>query len=164
MRKVLIILGAILLALAIAGASFWGGMRYARAQTTQAAQQFFQGRFGDRAGQFSAGQFPPGGQAPEALQTRQAGRGNVPQPGEGIMGTIQAIEGTTVVLNTSDGTVRVQTTDTTLIQKTMNVGVEDLQVDEQIMVLGRENDDGTITARSIQPLRTLQAGQAPAGE
>lgn len=164
MKKVWIIIGAVLLALAIAGASFWGGMRYASAQAAQTAQQFFQGGFGDRAGQFPGGQFSPGEQLPEAMRTRQAGRGTVPQVGEGIVGTIQAIEGTVVVLNTSDGAVRIETTGTTLIQKTMNVGVDDLEVDEQVMVLGRQNDDGTITARSIQPLRMGQAGQPAAGE
>ena len=164
MKKVWIIIGAALAVLAVAGGSFWGGVLYARSQATRAAEQFFQEGFGPRTGgQLQGGQFA-GGQLPEGIATRQAGRGDLPQVGEGMVGTIQAIEGTVVVLNTSDGTVRVQTTDTTLIQKTMNVGVEQLEVDEQVMVLGRQNDDGTITARSIQPIRFGQAGQTAAGE
>jgi hypothetical protein len=158
MKKVWIGIAAGLLVLAIAGGSFWGGMRYGRSQATQAGPQFFREGFGDRAGQF------PGGQAPEAILTRQAGRGNVTQLGEGVMGTIQAIEGTVLVINTGEGTIRVETTDTTLIQKVMAVGVEELEVDEQVVVLGRQNDDGSMTARSIQPLRAPQFGQPAGGE
>lgn len=153
MKKLWIAIAAVALALAVAGASFWGGMRYARAQAARAAEQFFQGGFGAR-----------GGQIPEAFVTRQAGRGNAAPAGGGVSGTIQSVEGTDLVLNTGDGTIRVQTTDTTLIQKVMPVGVADLEVDERVVVLGRENDDGTITARSIQPLRAPQFGQPGGGE
>jgi hypothetical protein len=158
MKKVWIGIAAALVTLAIAGGSFWGGMRYARSRATQAADQFFQGGFGNRTGQF------PGGQLPEVFMTRQAGRGDVTPLGEGVMGTIQSIEGQTLVINTSQGTIRVQTTDTTLIQKVMPVSVDDLELDEQVVVLGRENDDGSITARSIQPLRAPQFGQRTGGE
>ena len=158
MKKLWITIAAPLLALAIAGASFWGGMRYARAETAQAAQQFFQGGFGARAGQF------PDGQLPEAMRDRQAARGNVPQVGEGIVGTIQAIDGAFLTINTVEGTIRIETTATTLIQKVMPVGVDALEVDEQVVVLGRPNDDGTVTARSIQPLGGMQFGQPAGGE
>jgi hypothetical protein len=151
MKRLWLTIAAIVLALAIAGASFWGGMRHTRAQAARATEQFFQGGFGAR-----------GDQIPEAFMTRQAGRVEVTAPGGGVSGTIQSIEGTDLVLNTVDGTTRVQTTDTTLIQKVMPVGVADLAVDERVVVLGREHDDGTITARSIQPLRAPQFGQ-PAG-
>jgi hypothetical protein len=69
------------------------------------------------------------------------------------MGTIEQVEGTTLVITTDTGSVRVQTSDTTLIEKTMSVGVGDLRVGERVMVSGSKNDDGSYTARSIQSLR-----------
>jgi len=59
-------------------------------------------------------------------------------------------------VNTQEGTLRVRTTDTTLIQKVMLVGVEELETGEQVLVAGSRDEDGTITARSIQPARAMQ--------
>ena len=153
MRKVWIGTAAGLLVLAIAGGAFWAGMSYGRSQASQAGGQFPREGFGER-----------GGQVPEVMMTRQVGRGDAAQLGSGVTGTIQAIEGEVLVINTSEGTIRVETTDTTLIEKVMAVGVNDLEVDEQVVVLGRQNDDGSITARSIQPLRAPQTGQPPGGQ
>ena len=69
------------------------------------------------------------------------------------MGTIEEIQGNTLVLSTQDGTVRVQTSDTTLIEKFTSVGLLELKVGEQVMASGTKNDDGSYTARSIQSLR-----------
>jgi hypothetical protein len=158
MKRVWIGIAAGLLVLAIGGGSFWGGTLYGRSQAGRAAERFFQEGFGGRAGQF------PGGQFPGAMITRQVGRGDTPRLGDGVMGTIQSVEDQALVINSSEGTIRVETTDTTLIQKVMPVGVDDLEVDEQVIVMGRRNDDGTITARSIQPLRAPQVGQPAGGE
>jgi len=153
MKRVWFGIAAVLLALAIAGGSFWAGMSYGRSQARPAGGRFPREGFGEG-----------GGQVPGAMLTRQAGRGGVTQSGDGIRGTIQAIEGEVLVISASEGTIRVETTDTTLIEKTMPVGVDELEVDEQVVVLGRRNDDGSITARSIQPLRGLQIGQPPGGQ
>ena len=96
--------------------------------------------------------------------TRQAGQGGAPQFGGGTRGTIQAIEGDVLVITANQGTIRVETTDTTLIEKYMAVGIDDLEVDEQVIVLGRQNDDGSITARSIQLMRAPQIGQPSGGQ
>jgi hypothetical protein len=158
MKKLWIGIGAGLLVLAIAGGSFWGGTIYGRAQASRTAQRFFQEGFGDRAGQF------PGGQFSGARATRQAGQGDAPAMAGGVLGTIQSIEGQTLTIESTDGTIQVETTDTTLIEKTMPVTIDDLEIDEQIIVMGRENDDGSITARSIQPLRAPQFGQPAGGQ
>ena len=153
MKKVWIGIAAGVLVLAIAGGSFWGGMVYGKAQqANQFSERFSAGRFGAQGGQF-----------PEAMVTRQAGRGNAASAG-GVMGTIQSIEGSVLVIESNEGTIRVQTTDTTLIEKTMPVGVEDLAVDEQVVVAGVRNDDGSITARSVTPIRFPQAGQPVGGQ
>ncbi|MFL7811757.1 MAG: DUF5666 domain-containing protein [Anaerolineae bacterium] len=158
MKKLWIGIGAGLLVLAVAGGSFWGGTVYGRLQASRTAQRFFQEGFGDRAGQF------PGGQFPSSRGTRQAGQGNAFSAAGGVVGTIQSIEGQTLTLESTDGTIKVETTDTTLIEKTMPVTIDDLEVDEQVIVMGRENDDGSITARSILPLRAPQFGQPAGGE
>ena len=153
MKKVWIGTAAVLLALAIAGGSFWAGMSYGRSQAAPAGGRFPREGFGER-----------GGQVPDAMLTRQAGREDATQLGSGIRGTIQSIEGEVLIINAGEETIRVETTDTTLIEKYMAVGVDDLEVDEQVIVLGRRNDDGSITARSIQPIRVPQFGQPPGGQ
>lgn len=158
MKKLWIGIAAGLLVLAIAGGSFWGGTVYGRSQASRAAQRFFQEGFGDRTGQFQGGQFPG------ARGTRQVGQGDASVTAGGTMGTIQSIEGQTLTLESTDGTIKVETTDTTLIEKTMPVTINDLEVDEQVIVMGRQNDDGSITARSIQPLRAPQFGQPAGGQ
>ena len=165
MKKVWIGIAAGLVVLAIAGGAFWGGMAYGRSRAIQAGGRFFQEGSGGQGVPFSPEGFAErGGQFPGAMATRQAGRGGGAAPGGGIMGTIQAVEGDVLVVNTGDGTVRVQVADTTLIEKTMPVGIDDLEVDEQVVVIGRQNDDGTITARSIQHIRLQWADQQAGGE
>jgi len=142
-----------LVALAIGAGAFWAGMSYGRSQANQAGGRFPREGFGEQGGQF-----------PGAMMTRQVGRGDTAQLSGGVMGTIQSVEGQVLVIDSSEGTIRVETTDTTLIEKTMPVGIDDLEVDEQVIVMGRRNDDGSITARSIQPLRAPQIGQPAGGQ
>jgi len=73
--------------------------------------------------------------------------------GGGIMGTIEGIDGDSLVVSTEEGTIRVQTTDTTLIEKSMTVTVGDLEVGEGVVVSGSQNDDGSLTARSIRSMQ-----------
>jgi hypothetical protein len=159
MRWIWTIVVAVLAALAIAGGSFWAGMRYARAQIPAAALQFSEGGLAG-----PGGQFPSGGQAPELRGTRQADRSGASQPAGGVIGTIQSIEGQVLTVATDGETIRVEATGTTLIEKTMPVGVDDLEIDERILVMGRENDDGSITARSIQPVGARRFGGQVGGE
>jgi len=153
MKKLWIGIGATLLVLAIAGGSFWGGAIYGRSQASLAGALFDREGFAGRAGQFR-----------EAMGTRQATRGGTTQLGDGVMGTIEEIDGQVLVIDTNDGTIRVQVADTTLIQKTVPVGIDALELDEQVLVLGRKNDDGSITARSIQPFQAPQFGQPAGGQ
>jgi uncharacterized protein Veg len=74
------------------------------------------------------------------------------------MGTIEAVEGDTLVVTTQEGTIRVQATDTTLIEKYTAVTIGDLEASEGVVVSGTRQDDGSYTARSI---RVLQVPPAP---
>ena len=86
------------------------------------------------------------------------------QPGGGVRGTIEAIEGETVIVNSDEGIVRVMTTDSTLIEQLMVVGVDDLEIGKMVIVMGSRNDDGTLTARSIQAVRASQPAQQSGGQ
>ena len=137
MNKAVVVIGVILVIVAVGGGSFWAGMRVGENRVIQDPARFFQGIRGQR------------GQFPGMVGTPQAGE-EARRLGGGIRGTIEAVEGDTLLVSTEEGEIRVQTTDTTLIEKSMAMGVEDLEVGEQVVVAGSQNDDGSVTARSIR--------------
>ena len=159
MKKVWIVVGVLVLVVAVGGGAFWAGMSYGKSQASQDVTSLMQERFGAR-----GGQFPEGGQFLGGDQLPQGGQGDTTQFGDGVRGTIEAIEGETLVINTDEGIIRVQTTDTTLIEKNMSVGVGDLEVGEMVVVSGPQNDDGSVTARSIMSVRAFQLDQSQGGE
>ncbi len=148
MKKGAIVLIAVVVVVAIAGAAFYGGMKVGENRATQNLAQVRRQGFSGQ-----GGQFPMGQGTPQPGGTPQAGQRGAPGMGGGIMGTIEKIEGNTLVLTTEDGTVRVQTNDTTLIEKFTSVGLDALKVGEQVMASGTKNEDGSYSARSIQSLR-----------
>jgi uncharacterized protein Veg len=142
MKKTVIIIVALLVLVAVVAGSFWAGMSFGQARANQGRQQFR----------------GPGGQGPGLFGTPQPGQGGAERWGGGIMGTIEAVEGNTLVVTTQEGTIRVQTTDTTLIEKYTTVTIGDLEAGEGVMVSGTRQDDGSYTARSI---RVLQVPPVP---
>ena len=165
MKKAWIVVAVALLVVAVGAGAFWAGMTYGKSQAEQDAMGFIQERMGARGGQFPEGfQLPEGAQFPGRGQLPQEGQGGATLFGGGVRGTIEAIEGDTVVINADDGIIRVQTVDTTMIEKNMSVGVGDLEVGEMVVVSGPENDDGSITARSIMSMRVFQFDQSQGGE
>jgi hypothetical protein len=109
--------------------------------------------------QFTRGQFNqqggPGQRDPN--QTAQPRTGLITSQGGGVFGSISKIDGATLTVKTAGGDVQVLTTDTTLIEKYASVTVADLAVGEQVTVQGSTNDDGSVTARSVQTIRGFQA-------
>lgn len=163
MKKIWIVVGVLVLVVAVGGGAFWAGMSYGKSQAEQDVMGLMQERFGARGGQFpEGGQFPGRGQLPGQLP--EEGQGDTMQFGGGIRGTIQAVEGETLVINSNGGVIRVQTTDTTMIEKNMSVGVGDLEVGEMVVVSGPQNEDGSVTARSIMSMRTFRVDQSQGGE
>ncbi len=168
MKKAWIGVAVAVLLVAVGGGAFWAGMTYGKSQAEQDVMGLFQERMGGR-----GGQFPEGGQPPGMGQYRQGEGGDAPQSGSGMMGamggmgtmgTIESVEGETLVINSNEGIIRVQTTDTTLIQKNMPVEVGDLEIGEAVVVSGPQNDDGSITARSVMSVGAFQFGQPYGGE
>ena len=152
MKKVWIVTGVVLIVLIVGAGCFWAGMSYGQSRASQDIQGMFQERMAGRGGQL------PGG----AMTFQERGEGTA--QGGGVRGTIEAIEGDTLVVNSDDGIVKVQTTDTTLIEKFMSVEVSDLEVGKMVIVMGSRDDDGTITARSVQSVRAPQPTQRSGGQ
>ena len=147
-KHVLIGLGILALVILAGGGGFYYGTSVGEARASQARQQLFQQRMRGEGGQF-----------PGPFQAPQPGHEGGARLGGSILGTIEAVEGDTVVVSTQEGTLRVRTTDTTLIEKYSSVGVEGLDIGEQVMISGSRNDDGSVTARSIQSLRAFRFEQ-----
>jgi len=159
MKKIWIGVAVVLLVVAVGGGAFWAGMSYGKSQAEQDVVGLIQEQMGARGGRVPGqGMFP------------QEGQGDAPQFGSGMMGTmgtmgtIEAVEGETLVINSDEGIIRVQTTDTTLIEKNMPVGVGDLEIGEAVVVSGPQNDDGSITARSVMSVGAFRFGQPSGGE
>ena len=137
MKKTVIIIVALLVLVAVVAGSFWAGMSFGQARANQARERFR----------------GPGGQAPSLFGTPQPGQRGAERFAGGIMGTIEAVEGDTLIVTTQEGTIRVQTTDTTMIEKYSTVTIGDLEAGEGVMVSGTRHDDGSYTARSIRVLQ-----------
>ena len=143
-KQALIGLGILVLVALAASGGFFYGTSVGEARASQARRQLFQQRFMGQGDQFSG---------------THAGQEGSAQMGGGILGAIEAVEGDTLVVSTQEGTIRVRTTDTTLIEKYSSVDVEELEIGERVMISGSRNDDGSVTARSIQSLRAFQFAQ-----
>ena len=112
--------------------------------------------------EFQPGQLNPSQMTEEQRQQFRQGRmggvqgglpGNAAGFAGGIFGAIESIEDGVLTIKSNDGSlIKVETTDTTLIQKLMDVGVADLRVGESVTVSGSQSEDGTTTARSIRVL------------
>ena len=150
-KRVLVGLAIVVLVILVAGGGFFAGTAVGQ---SRARQDLFQGRFGGQAGQ--------GGQFQRPARTPQPGQGGGARLGNGIMGTIKSVEGDTLEVTTAEGDTQVHATDTTLVEKYTAVGVGDLEVGERVIVSGSQNDDGSVTARSIQSMQGFQAPQSSA--
>ncbi len=144
-----IILGVVVVALIAAG-SFYGGMVFGKQQATASAATVPMN-------------FPEGFQPPDGATLPGDGTGRFGARGQGgaaggfaaqpgmIFGEIQSIDGDTLLIVDANGAEkRVQVTNTTLIEKNASVEVTDLAAGETVIVSGSENDDGSVTARSVQ--------------
>ena len=136
------ILIAALAVVVVGGGAFYAGTKVGEGRASQNQAALFQQRgMGQR------------GELPGVDRTPQAGQRSFEGLGGGTVGTIEGIEGDSLVVSTGEGTIRVQTTDTTLIEKSMTVHVGDLEIGEQVGVSGSRNDDGSLTARSIRSMQ-----------
>lgn len=117
----------IIILLVTGAGSFYGGMLYQKS-TNKFSQP----------GQFSGG----------VRSTGLTRNGN--QIGRPVNGEISSVENNTMTIKTDDGSSKIIIySDSTKVNKTSEGLKDDLKVGEQIMVIGSEGSDGTITAQSI---------------
>jgi len=145
MKKVLIILGAILLAALIAGGSFYAGIAYQTNQADQVRARFMQDRGmteGElpQPGQFHGGNMPQGGQP----------HSGVDFTGRGTTGVVKTIDGNVITISTAQDVTTVNLSEDTQIEKYAAATITDLQPGVWVMVTSQPDDDGNITASQIQ--------------
>lgn len=143
MNRIAIIVFGVLVVAAIAAGSFYGGMVYGKNQAQADLPAFVNagGVAGGR-GQFGT---PPG------AQDGTAGGQFAGRQGGMLFGEIQAVgNGELTVTDQTGESIQVIVADTTLIQKQAEVTLADLEVGETVVISGNRDDDGSITARSLQ--------------
>ena len=69
--------------------------------------------------------------------------------GDGLTGTIEKIEGNMVTVNTPQGSLQATIESDTIIQRTIEVTLEDLVEGMRLTVIGERGEDGTVEARTI---------------
>ncbi|NNJ10909.1 hypothetical protein EKD04_011255 [Chloroflexales bacterium ZM16-3] len=119
--------------LLVGGAAFFGGRQMGvvagQDSRTAAQQQFFAQRGGGQAG---AGAQTPGGR------------------GQGVSGTVETIDGSTVSLKLNDGsTVKVSLAADGVVRHQVDGTIADIKVGERVVAIGTQSGD-TLTASSIQ--------------
>jgi hypothetical protein len=148
MRKLAVVLGAVLVVLLVGGGSFYGGMVFERSRQTNLQAQFFGGRGFSESGQILLVGTPPAGFG-QPGNPNAADQGG---PGRGASGTVESLEGDTLTLSTAQDQVTVLLTDQTVINRFVAGERADLQPGAQVTVLGERDDSGKITATTIQIL------------
>lgn len=122
------ILATVATSVIVGAGGFFGGTLYQKSRTPQ----FTPGQFQNRLGQ-------------SGNQNRNGTIGFRPANGE-----ITNIDSDTITLKTSDGSSKlVVYSDSTKVNKTTQATKNDLKVGDQVMVIGNQGSDGTLTAESI---------------
>jgi hypothetical protein len=152
MRKPVILVGAVLGVLVVAGGSFFGGMAFQRYRQTNVQQQFFADRGFGAGGQ--APLFGSGGPQGEFGPFGDAGGagGGQAVTERGANGTVESLEGDTLRLTTAEGEITVTLTDETVLTLTATAERSDLQAGARVTVIGQRDDSGDLTAAVIQIL------------
>ncbi len=143
MKKTLLIIFVV--AIIVGGGAFYGGMKYGESKTSQGLSQAQRQQRLQQMGTGTAGSF--GNRA-----------GN--QSGAGfISGDIIAKDNNSITVKLPDGGSKIIFfSDSTEISKFVNGASNDLEVGKTISVNGTTNQDGSLTAKSIQ-LRPISVNQ-----
>lgn len=129
----------ILVALLISGASFFAGTRYqsnrkGNLAAFSASRDMDQGQRGQQVGQQA---------------NVRMGQAN-PQGGAIINGEIISKDGQSLTLKMSDGGAKIViVADSTLYKKSIDAVVADLTMGENVTIIGTNNTDGSVTAKTV---------------
>lgn len=150
MKKILMIVGVIVVVLLVAGGSFWGGMTYQSNRVSQIRANFFNARGGMPEGGFTQGMQPP---------SDAQGRAFI--GGRGTTGEVKTINGNVMTVSTAQDVITVNLSDSTRIEKTESGTIADLQPGTQVMVIGQSDSDENITADQVTIITGTGPGTAP---
>lgn len=137
-NSIIITVVAVFIAVVIA---FYGGMQYQKSQRNSNFAQFAQGANGQR--RFS----------------NQAGQNGTNRP---VVGEILSADDKSITVKLQDGSSKiVLLSDTTPIMEATAAGKQALTTGKQVLVLGTQNSDGSITAQNIQLNPQTRGGNMP---
>ena len=166
MNRPFVVLLSIAAALGVGlGGAFAGGVALGKSSGTDSQANITNepaGNFSQQSGQFgqgSGGQFQRGsGQGPRGSDT-QGELTQSPHPGDGstqsfggrnsVSGTVENIDGESITVKTSQGETTATITRDTTINKIAEVSIDELQVGDQVTVIGPVDDSDSITASTI---------------
>jgi hypothetical protein len=162
MKKILIIGGAVVLALVLAAGSFAGGMAYQRNQANAIRAQFLASRgLNGAANGDAGGGFFFGGGSGNAAGNSGTGQQRRSGFGGGVTGQIKTVEGNLLTLSTAQDVTTVNLGDATRIQKSADGTLADLQPGVRVLVTGQRDSNGNITAEQIMILNFNPANGTP---
>ncbi len=133
-----VIAGLVVLVVIAAVGGYMVGHRAGVQQANVARATFMAQRFG---GQQLANGLGPGNLA-----------GGVRQGGMGANGTVKSIEGSTLIVTTRSGEVKVKLGQDTVVQKMAQSSLQEIRPGMRIAVTGETDSSGTVNARSVQLL------------
>lgn len=146
MKHKLFISGVIII---VAAAAFYGGMRYERymvsiaVKTTSPAMRNI--TFGNRQNDTTTGQTGGRGMGQNSGMRRGG-----PNGGGFLFGEILSKDDKSLTVKTSDGgSVIVYFTDTLSVRKAETGSLSDLAIGQQVMVNGKSNPDGSLSAETV---------------
>lgn len=129
------------LALVVGGAAAAGAARSDAPPAATGTATGDEGDAGTGTGQCAPGPGRPGGRGP------------------GARGTVTAIDGATLTVETErGGTVTVTTTDETAVVETTEGDLADIAAGDTVRVMGRTGDDGTVSARAVVDVTAAREG------
>lgn len=154
MKKVLWIVGAIIVGAGLAGGGFYAGKTYQENQVDNTRARFEAMRGPIENGQLPGGNFPAQGQVPGGVNL---GRGG------GVNGQVKSLNGDELQISTANDVTTVRLSEDTLIQMTATVSVNELAPGVRVMVVGEADADGVIQASQVRILDEGFMGGMPPG-
>ena len=146
MKKVLIIVGAVVAAVALSAGSFVGGMAYQRNQVSQIQANFFRSRGLNPNDQNPNGSGFNGSGANGTNPNAGGQRGFF---GGGVNGQVKSLDGNVLMVSTPQNVTTVNLTNSTRIEKSTTGSTADLQPGEQVLVTGQRDANGNVTATQV---------------
>jgi len=152
MKKVLWIIGIVVVAVLAAVGSFYGGIQYQTNKVDQVQANFERAR-----GQFPGGQ--PSGDAAGFPRASGQANGQVFGLRNGTMGQVKSVEGNVLTLSTAQDVTTVNLSESTQIQKNtvVTLSANDLLPGVRVMVNGEKDSNGNISANQITILNDMPA-------